>query len=85
MKWLWTAIRILFYLAAGVVLFFSPWTSFWSQNFFLSHHASLMAIGHNYFVRGAISGLGLANIWMAIDEIHRIGRSPGPVTAPRLR
>ena len=77
MKWIGAVACILFYLAFGAVLFFSPWTGFWSQNFFFSRDTSLLAIGHNYFVRGAISGLGLANIWMAFDAIHRIGRSSG--------
>ncbi|MGH9355236.1 MAG: hypothetical protein ACRD10_03820 [Terriglobia bacterium] len=75
MKWIGAAACILFYLAFGAVLFLSPWTAFWSQNFFFSRHASLLAIGNNYFLRGAISGLGLANIWMAFDAIHRIGHS----------
>lgn len=78
MKWLGVAACILLYLAFGAVLLFSPWTAFWSQNFFFLRHASLLAIGHNYFVRGAISGLGVANVWMAFDAIHRTGGSSGP-------
>ena len=85
MKWLWTAVSILVYVALGVILFFSPWTSSWNHNFFLSHYPWILAIGHSYFIRGAISGLGLANIWMAIDEIHRAGNPPGTVVSPRMR
>ncbi|MGH9439161.1 MAG: hypothetical protein ACRD22_15010, partial [Terriglobia bacterium] len=59
--------------------------SFWSQNFFLAHYPWLSPMGSNYFVRGAISGFGLVNIWMAIDAIHRIGFPPGPISNGRAR
>jgi len=77
MKLLRTTVRILFYLALGAVLFFSPWAAFWNENFFLAHYPWLSEIGSNYFVRGAISGLGLVNIGMAIDAIHNMAHPPG--------
>ncbi len=72
---------IIFYLVLGVILFFSPWASFWNQNFFLSHYPWLSPIGSNDFIRGAISGFGLVNIWMAIDAIHELGGPPGSIAS----
>lgn len=85
MKWIAVMARILFYFSIGVVLFYSPWTSIWSNNFFLAHYAWIAAAAHNDFVRGAISGIGLANIWLAIDVIHGIGRPPDPIPTRPLR
>jgi hypothetical protein len=37
------------------------------------------AIASNYFVRGAVSGIGLADIWLAIYELWRFRRQLGLV------
>ncbi len=58
----------------GILLFFFPWISFWSKNFFVHHYSSVALIARNYFVRGGISGIGLADIGLAIYEIGRLRR-----------
>ncbi|HLI33635.1 MAG TPA: hypothetical protein VKW70_01215 [Terriglobia bacterium] len=79
MKWIVAMGRILIYFGLGVILFFGPWLSFWDNNFFLAHYSWISALGHNNFFRGAVSGIGLTNIWLALDEVRRFGHSAGSV------
>ncbi len=61
----------------GVFLFVLPWVSLWSKNFFVSRFPLVSSIALNYFVRGAISGLGLADVWLALYELWRMRRKLG--------
>ncbi len=81
MRRLLTIIYIIFCLELGIFLFVLPWASFWTQNYFIDHLAVLSVISHNNFLRGAISGLGLADIWLAILEIWQLLR-PTPAADP---
>ena len=78
MRKLLTIIYIIFCLELGIFLFILPWASFWSQNYFISHFPVLLSISRNNFLRGAVSGLGLADIWLALLEIWRLLRPPTP-------
>ena len=44
-------------------------------------HGWISAIALNHYVRGAISGLGLADIWLAIHEMWRLRQDLGLVRA----
>ncbi len=77
-----TIIYILLCFEVGVFLIVLPWTSIWSRNFFVAQYPWVSGIALNYFVRGAISGMGLADIWLAIFELWRLRRHLGLV---RLR
>lgn len=56
----------------GLLIFFFPWTPFWTRNFFVIHYPWLAAVARNDFLRGAVSGTGLADVWLGIYEIaHR--------------
>jgi hypothetical protein len=59
---------ILICLEVGMVLLILPWTAVWSNNGLLLRHLALRAIAMRGFVRGAVSGLGLINLWLAIWE-----------------
>jgi hypothetical protein len=72
MRKLLTIIYIVFCLELGIFLFILPWASFWSKNYFIDQYPLVSGISRNYFLRGAVSGLGLADIWMAIYEIWRL-------------
>jgi hypothetical protein len=76
MRRLLTIIYIVFCLELGIFLFILPWAAFWGQNYFVDHYPLLAAISRNYFLRGAVSGLGMADIWMAIYEIWRLLHYP---------
>jgi hypothetical protein len=64
-------VYIVFCLEMGVFLFIFPWISLWSRNYFVGHYPLFAAIIHNYFLRGAVSGLGLADVWLAMFEVWR--------------
>ncbi len=65
------AVYILFCLEMGVLLLVLPWHSVWSSNSLLSGRPYLAALANNSFVRGAVSGLGLVDIWLAVSEALR--------------
>ena len=71
MRRLLSIIYIVFCLELGVFLFILPWASFWGKNYFVDHYPLISSISRNYFLRGAVSGLGLADIWLAVYEIQR--------------
>ncbi len=81
MRRLLTIIYIVFCLELGIFLFILPWAAFWSQNYFTDHLRVLSGLSHNNFLRGAVSGLGLADIWLAILEIWHLIR-PTPTSEP---
>jgi hypothetical protein len=67
---------IAFCLELGIFLFVLPWGAYWQKNYFSGHYPLISAITGNYFVRGAVSGLGLADIGMAIYEVWRLFHHP---------
>lgn len=56
----------------GVVLLVLPWVAFWQRNFFVQEFQWVNLVAMNHFVRGAISGLGLVNIGLAVWEFWRL-------------
>jgi len=58
----------------GVFLLILPWTPIWTHNHFVAEYRWVSAIALNYFVRGAVSGLGVADIWLAVFELWRLRR-----------
>ena len=61
----------------GLFLFAFPWLSLWSKNYFVSHYPLVASIAHNYFLRGAVSGVGLADVWLAFYELWRFRHALG--------
>jgi hypothetical protein len=73
---------IVFCLELGMFLVIFPWTDAWDTNFF----AALVPEWHhwwtNAYMRGAVSGVGILNLYIAFGEIFRLrrftaGRAPG--------
>ena len=46
-----------------------PWSAFWERNYFFEWSAWLSGLMTNNYARGAISGLGLINVWAALAEL----------------
>ncbi len=77
---------ILLCLMSGITLILFPWINLggisdWSDNYFLALTASLTgsnvirdAIGSGW-VRGAVSGLGVLNLYMAFTEIMNFNQT----------
>ena len=72
MRRLLTIMYIVFCMELGGFLFILPWKSIWAKNYFVDHYPLVSGISRNYFLRGAVSGLGLADIWLAVYEIWRL-------------
>lgn len=65
---------LLFCLEIGLILLLLPWTLLWDNNFFISLFPEWGRIWLNSYVRGAVSGLGLVNLWIALSEALRLAR-----------
>ena len=69
MNRLFSALLVVFLCIMGAMLFYLPWTAIWEKNYFLSHFPSLMRILLHPSFRGAVSGLGVLDILLAITMI----------------
>jgi len=69
-----TILYVFFSFEIGCFLFVFPWMGLWEKNFFAGHYPWVLALARNYFVRGAVSGVGLADIWLAVYEAVRLRR-----------
>jgi hypothetical protein len=65
------ALVLLLWFDVGVLLALIPWSNLWESNYFLSRYPSLMPYLLNAYVRGAITGLGLADMVMAAESLLR--------------
>ncbi len=61
----------------GVFLLVFPWISLWDSNYFASFSPVWRNIWQNPYFRGAISGVGLLNIWIGLGEVFRLRRFAG--------
>jgi hypothetical protein len=61
-------IEVIFFVELGMVLLVIPWTLLWQQNNLTIGYPALKQFVEYPFVRGAISGLGLLNLWIGIWE-----------------
>lgn len=63
------AINVIFFIEIGMVLAVVPWSGrLWEDNSLLIMHPSLRAFVMHGFTRGALTGLGLINVWIGIWE-----------------
>jgi hypothetical protein len=60
---------ILLCFELGVLLVIVPWSHFWERNFFLDRYPGLIPYLLNPYLRGAITGLGLLDMWIAAAAI----------------
>ena len=65
---------ITFCLEIGFFLLIYPWTEYWESNYF----AAIVPEWHRYwvnlYVRGAISGVGVVNLYISFVEMFRLRR-----------
>ncbi len=58
-------------LIVGLVLVVAPWwASLWEENWILPPWPTLRAVVLSGFVRGAVSGLGLVNVLVALADLR---------------
>lgn len=61
-------------LVLGVILVYFPWSDFWNWNYLLTRAPALRPLWLNPYVRGAVSGLGMVNLYIALTELARLRR-----------
>ena len=59
----------IFFLEVGAVLTLAPWSAYWDRNYFAETLPTIRALITNNFVRGAVTGLGVINIFAALGEL----------------
>jgi hypothetical protein len=71
-------------LEIGLLLVIIPWSSFWERNYFAALMPGVRELITNNYLRGAISGLGIVNLWVALGDLaDLIGRRrSGPEPEP---
>ena len=65
---------VTFCLELGFFLIIFPWTDYWDGNFFSSLVPEWHQYWENMYLRGALSGLGILNLYIAFIEIVRLRR-----------
>lgn len=75
---LFMIVYVIFCFELGIVLLVLPWTDFWTGNSLWGQWPLLRAWMQHGFMRGAVSGLGLLDLWLGIYEaIHYRDRRAG--------
>jgi len=70
--WFWLVIYVLFCVELGALLAVLPWyDAVWNNNGLLAGIPAARTLMHNHFVRGAVSGLGLVDMWLGVSEAVR--------------
>ncbi len=67
-------IYVLYCLEVGIFLLVYPWMRLWDQNFLLQYSSLLRVVLLNDFFRGAVSGLGIANLILGAWEVAHFQR-----------
>jgi hypothetical protein len=70
-------LSVIISLLIGFFLVLVPWSVLWDANFLLQPYPSVRALLLSGYMRGAVSGLGLVNIVVALDEAHQHLRARG--------
>ena len=65
---------ILFCFEIGLFLIFVPWSSLWEHNVLLLY-LPLRGLLLNNFVRGAVSGLGVVDLFLGLGELTQFWKS----------
>jgi hypothetical protein len=65
------ALLVLLCFEMGAILLYLPWSSLWEQNYFLSRFPALIPVLLHPSMRGAVSGLGVLDIVLAVGMVRR--------------
>ena len=72
-----TLLFVLVCFEVGAFLLLFPWMDYWTHNSIASLTPWMREVWGSAYFRGAVSGLGLVNIYIALSEILRF-RRPRP-------
>ena len=71
---MWAVLLVTFCLEIGFFLVIFPWTSYWETNYFSQLVPGWHVYWYNNYVRGAVSGIGALDLYVAFAEIFRLRR-----------
>ena len=57
------------YIEIGLLLVVLPWSAFWERNYFVYAWPAFGPVLTNNFLRGAVSGLGVVNLFAGFAEL----------------
>ncbi len=57
-----------------------PWSAFWDHNYFVEFSPAIGRLLTSNYTRGAITGLGLLNVWAALAELADLFGSKSPAS-----
>ena len=60
---------IVYLLETGLLLVIAPWSTLWDRNLLLAWFPLLGGIAQLTVVRGAVSGVGIVNLWAGAWEL----------------
>ena len=77
---------VAFFLEVGLLLVVLPWSGFWERNYFAMTWPALRELLTNNFVRGAVTGLGLVNLYAGFADLAIVfaGRPAHPPARPEF-
>lgn len=70
-------------LESGLLLILIPWSAFWDRNYFVELVPAIGAVLRSNYLRGAVTGLGLLNVWSALAELSDLFVVRAPDDTPR--
>ena len=73
------ALTVVLLFEMGALLLYLPWSTFWEQNYFLSHFPWLSRVVLHPSLRGIVSGIGVLDIFVAFGLFNS---STTPVRVP---
>jgi hypothetical protein len=73
------ALTVVLLFEMGALLLYLPWSSLWENNYFLYHYPWLMRVVLHPSLRGAVSGIGVLDIFVAFGLFNS---RPAPVRVP---
>lgn len=71
-------IYVIFCIEIGMLLAILPWTRVWTENGLVVAYPIIKAFLVQNFVRGAVTGIGLLDIWLGIWEAVHYRETPRP-------
>jgi hypothetical protein len=71
---------VAFFVEVGLLLIVLPWSTAWEKNYFAYAWPALRTLLSNDFVRGAVSGLGLVNLFAGFAELAPVFLQGGGTT-----
>ena len=71
---LFSFVAIVACLELGIFLVLFPWSRYWDDNYFAAFSPIWYRFWTSPYVRGAMSGIGVLNLYISLSEILRLGR-----------